>query len=268
MEAQYISSEENKIIKQINSLKMRKQRKKLGKFIVEGYRVIADCLSSNSQIIDFVVFSSSAIESLEGKKLFKTLMLNHKVFEVPDKLFKKITETENPQGMLAVVSMIDFKLDTLLNKEDNSIFVILDRIQDPGNMGTIIRTAVAINAKAVILTKGSVDPYNSKTVRSTMGAVFNIPIIEIEDNSWVTALKENNIRLIGSTLDTQKSYLQIDYSGGLGIIIGNEANGIDPQLLEKVDEKVYIPIIGNIESLNASVAAGVLLYKAIEHVHK
>jgi len=264
MDILYISSEDNKIIKHINSLKMRKQRKKQKKFVIEGYRIISECLNKTPELIDYAVFTSNAMESSEGKRLSKSLQTTHKVFEVPDQLFKKISDTENPQGMLAVVNMTETNLSGLL-KEDDSIFLILDRIQDPGNLGTIIRTAVSINARAVILTKGSVDPYNSKTVRSTMGAVFNIPIIEVDDNSlWVEEFKQNNIRLIGSTLDTKKSYLDIDYSGTIGLMIGNEANGIDTELLQLVDDKVYIPILGNIESLNASVAAGVLLYKAVE----
>lgn len=264
MEIQYISSEENKIIKQINSLSMRKQRKKLKKFIVEGFRIINECFNYNPELIDYVIFSSNALESSEGRKLSKSLQQSHRVYEVSDKLFKKISDTENPQGILAIVNITEYKLEDIIG-EDNSLFVILDRVQDPGNMGTIIRTAVAIKAKAIVLTKGSVDPYNSKTVRSTMGAVFSIPIIEVDDNSkWVNEFKENNIKLIGSSLDTDKNYLNLDYSGSLGIIIGNEANGIEPGLLEMVDEKVFIPILGNIESLNASVAAGVLLYKAVE----
>lgn len=264
MESQYISSEDNKIIKQINSLKARKQRKKLKKYIIEGYRIISECISHDPKLLDYIVFTNSSIESSEGKKLFKALQSTHRVYEVPDKLFKKISETESPQGILAVVNMQEFNLNELF-EEDDSIFVILDRIQDPGNMGTIVRTAVAINAKAIILTKGSVDPYNSKTVRSTMGAIFNIPIIENDNNTdWINAFKNNNTKLVGSSLDTNNSYLDINYDGRIGIIIGNEAKGIEQDILDIVDEKVYIPILGRIESLNASIAAGVLLYKAVE----
>lgn len=264
MDNQYVSSEDNKIIKHINSLKLRKHRKMQNQFIIEGLRMIAECKDLNPDLIDFVVFSSNALESLDGKRLFKQIHNIFKVYEVSDKLFKKISDTENPQGILAVVKMPQYNILELLNKE-NAIYVILDRIQDPGNMGTIIRTAVSVNAKAVILTKGSVDPYNSKTVRSTMGAILNIPIVEMENNAeWITGFREKNIRLIGSSLESEKSYVDADYSGNIGIIIGNEAKGMDRDLLGIVDENVYIPILGKIDSLNAAVAAGILLYKAIE----
>ena len=110
----------------------------------------------------------------------------------------------------------------------------------------------------------TLDPYSSKTLRATMGAIFHLPIIQCNNDDWVGYLKENKVKLIAADLDTDKTYIDIDYNNNIGIIIGNEANGIDEKVLAKADEKVIIPILGKIESLNASVAAGILIYKAAE----
>ena len=131
-------------------------------------------------------------------------------------------------------------------------------------MGTIIRTSESANVDAVFITKGSVDPYNDKVLRATMGAVFHLPIIQCQDDAWREYLKERNVKLIAADLDTDKTYVDINYDGNIGIIIGNEANGIDKKILNNVDETVIIPILGRIESLNAAVAAGILIYKAVE----
>jgi TrmH family RNA methyltransferase len=187
------------------------------------------------------------------------------IYEVPGQLFNKIAATENPQGIMAVANMRNITLESLELEDDKELlFVVLDRIQDPGNMGTIIRTSEGAKADAIILTKGSVDPYNDKVLRATMGAIFHLPIIQCKDDAWIEYLKEKNVRLIAADLNTDKTYVDIDYDGSIGIIIGNEANGIDEKILYNADEKVIIPILGKIESLNAAMAAGILIYKAIE----
>ncbi len=234
-------------------------------FVVEGIRIIDECLGYSGDI-ESVVYSKHLHTVRGGTDLIERISeKNHVIYEVPDQLFRKLAATENPQGIMAVVNMKDTALDDLELGENGDLFVvILDRIQDPGNMGTIIRTSESARVDAVIVTKGSVDPYNDKVLRATMGAIFHVPIVQCTDSTWIKYLREKNVKLIAADLNTEKTYVDIGYDGDIGVIIGNEARGVDDKILESVDEKVVIPILGNIESLNAATAAGILIYKAVE----
>jgi TrmH family RNA methyltransferase len=132
-------------------------------------------------------------------------------------------------------------------------------------MGTTIRTAEAAGVDAVIVTKGSVDPYNSKTLRAAMGAIYHMPIIQVDsDDEWLGLIKERGIKILAGGFEESQDYRSVAYDGSIAIIIGNEANGVDSTLLKAADIIVKIPILGKIESLNASVAAGIIIYKAVE----
>lgn len=265
MEKNMITSETNSIIKYVKSLQLKKNRMKHMQFTVEGLRIVEECVKHNGDIA-YIIYSEEIYSTQGAEKLLdKIALAGYTLYEVSSQLFSKISTTENPQGIMAVVHMKNRSLEEIKSQKGKELFfVILDRIQDPGNMGTIIRTAESANADAVIITKGSVDPYNSKTLRATMGAIFHMPIIQCDDDRWLDDLKENEVKLIAADLDTDKTYIDIDYNTSIGIIIGNEANGISEALLSKVDQRVIIPILGKIESLNASVAASILIYKAAE----
>lgn len=260
-----ISSENNVIIKHIKSLRFKKHRMKNLQFVVEGVRIIDECLKHDGDI-EYVVYSKELHEVRCGTDLLNRISKKgYTIYEVPGQLFNRLAATESPQGIMAVVNMKNITLEDLEFKTDGELFlVILDRIQDPGNMGTIIRTSEGAGVDAIITTKGSVDPYNDKTLRATMGAIFYLPIIQCKDDVWIRYLKQKNVRLIAADLNTDKTYIDIDYNGNIGIIIGNEANGIDDKILCDIEEKISIPILGKIESLNAAVAAGILIYKAVE----
>lgn len=265
MKAKLISSENNAIIKYIKSLRLKKQRTKNLQFIVEGVRIVDECLRHDVDI-EYIVYSKDLHRVRNGTDLLNRISeKDYTIYEVSDKLFNKLAATESPQGIMAVVNMKNITLEDLELRDDKKLFfVILDRIQDPGNMGTIIRTSEGAEVDALIVTKGSVDPYNDKVLRATMGAVFYLPIIQCEDDTWIKYLKEKNVKLIAADLDTDKIYVDINYNENIGIVIGNEANGIDKRILSVVDEKVMIPILGKVESLNAAIAAGILIYKAVE----
>lgn len=260
-----ISSESNAIIKHVKSLQFKKQRVKNQQFVIEGIRIIEECLKHNGYI-EYIIYSEGLYNVQGGTDLLnKVFEKDYVIYEVPDRLFNKIATTENSQGIMAVVNMENITLEDLELKDGSELFfVILDRIQDPGNMGTIIRTSESANVDAVIVTKGSVDPYNDKVLRATMGAIFYLPIIQCKDDAWIEYLKEKNVKLIAADLNTDKTYVDINYNGNIGIVIGNEANGIDEKILYNVDERVIIPILGKIESLNAAIAASILIYKAVE----
>ena len=179
---------------------------------------------------------------------------------VTEKVFSGITDVTNPQGILAVIEK-----NTDINEIDynQNLFLVLDNIQDPGNVGTILRTADSINLKQIIVSKGTADCYNPKVVRSTMGAIFRVKVIECEDlKKVVKEMKKRKIKVYATDLQTDKSIYDVDYKKS-AIVIGNEANGVSKELLEIADEKIRIPMIGKTESLNAAVATGIILYEVV-----
>ena len=179
---------------------------------------------------------------------------------VTEKVFSGITDVTNPQGILAVIGK---NTDIKEIDYNQNLFLVLDNIQDPGNMGTILRTADSVNLKQIIVAKGTADCYNPKVVRSTMGAIFRVKVIECEDLKKVLKeMKKRKIKVYATDLQTDKSIYDVDYQKS-AIIIGNEANGVSRDILELADEKIKIPMIGKTESLNAAVATGIILYEAI-----
>ncbi|NLM05166.1 MAG: RNA methyltransferase [Clostridiales bacterium] len=267
MNKKIISSQQNRLVKHARLLHNKKNRTLHKQFIIEGIRAVEEYIKYDASI-SYTLYSEDIENVSGGLELLNKLKDKYEAHKVSKEIFKKISDTENPQGILSIVGIKEYDLNEM-NFEDNPLFIVLDRIQDPGNMGTIIRTAEAVGAEAIILNKGCTDPYNPKTVRATMSALLHIPIIETNDNDdWISVFKRHDIRIIGSSLDTDKSYLDIDYRGGVALIIGNEANGIDEKLFPIIDTFIKIPITGKIESLNASIAAAILMYKASEYKMK
>ena len=176
-------------------------------------------------------------------------------------MFDAMAETVTPQGVLAVVRMPEYSLEEMITQAGT--LVLLENLRDPGNLGTIIRTAEAAGVSGIILSKESVDVYNPKVIRSTMGAVYRVPFLYVEDfKELLTELQRKQVRLLAAHLKGDKNFDKADYSGKIGILIGNEANGLSEEVSELADEKVLIPMAGAVESLNAAVAAALLMYEA------
>ena len=171
-----------------------------------------------------------------------------------------MTDTENTQGIIGVVK---FKQRTLEKNwtDDNRFVLILDRIQDPGNMGTIIRTADAAGVDAIIALKGCVDIYNPKVIRSTMGSIFDMNVIHATQEEALRILKLKKFDIVSSYLDTNNYYNTVEYNHKTALVIGNEANGINEELVSKSDVLVKIPIYGKAESLNAAISSAILMYE-------
>ena len=175
---------------------------------------------------------------------------------------RAIFYTDNPQGILAIIKIKTCELENLF--VDGSFLVVLDSIQDPGNMGTIIRTADAAGASGIIVSKGCVDIYNPKVLRATMGSIFHIPICLYDDmTELIIQLKERAIKVFTSFLKGGANYSEQDMSGNIALVIGNEANGISKEIASLSDFLVRIPMIGRAESLNASIAAAILMYEVV-----
>ena len=205
--ANMITSSSNKLIKEIKLLHKRKERWAKRCFFIEGIRAVEQCIKSGAKI-KYIVYSDELSEDDSDRVLSSIDEERYEIYEVSDKLFKEVSDTENPQGILAVVEFREYQLKDIL--KENNFIIVLDRVQDPGNLGTIIRTADAFGSNGVIVTSGCVDVYNPKTIRSTMGSIFQIPIVHMDDTiKALEALKSENISIISSSLDTDKySYVE------------------------------------------------------------
>ena len=178
-----------------------------------------------------------------------------------DNVFERVSDTQTPQGILCVVKQPEYNLQELLKKE-NPHFVVLDNLQDPGNLGTIVRTAEGAGVDAVFMSKDCVDIYNPKTIRSTMGSIYRVPFIYIEDiPNLLDVFKQNGIQSYAAHLDGENAYDQENYKEGTAILIGNEGNGLREEVWKNADILVRIPMCGQVESLNAAIAASVLMFE-------
>lgn len=256
-----ITSSSNQLIKDIRLLYKKKNRWERKEFFIEGTRSVEQCLKSDGRI-KHVVYSSELLNE-EGLNLIETLEdSKYKVFDTSAKVFKSISDTESPQGILAVVEIKESDFGDMLS--ENNFLILLDRVQDPGNLGTIIRTADAFGANGIIVTSGCVDVYNPKTVRSTMGSIFQIPVVHIDDISEaIGLLKGEHISIIASSLDTDTYSYDMDFKKDCALVIGNEGAGISTEVIEQSDQLVKIKMTGKAESLNAGIASGVLMYEVL-----
>ena len=255
-----ITSKDNDFIKHLKKLKDKKYREEYGEFIVEGIKMIQEAIDEKAIIKDIIVCDDCKNQEYFSKEFLYEIAKYNCIY-VTEKVFLQITDVTNPQGILAVIDKK--KINSDINY-DSDLFLILDNIQDPGNMGTILRTADSINLKQIIVAKGTADVYNPKVVRSTMGAIFRVKVIEIEDlTKVVKEMKKRKIKVYATDLATNSSIYDVDYKKS-AIIIGNEANGVSKQLLDLADQKIKIPMIGKTESLNAAVATGIILYEAVK----
>ncbi len=249
-----IKSKDNKLIKDIKRLKERRYRTSSNKFIVEGFRFVREALASSFNV-PYVLLS----ENKKDKFLLEeNLKFGTKFFLVSDEILKSICSTDTPQGIVAIVENKKVHVDDL-----EGFYILVDKVQDPGNMGTIIRTANAAGAKGVIITKGSVDIYNDKTLRATMGSIFKIPIIIDEDLIVLRSLKAKGFKLVVSSLDTNNNFYDVNLKEKIIIAVGNEGNGISEEIFSLQDIKIKIPMPGDAESLNVGIAAAIMMYEAV-----
>jgi len=250
-----ITSTSNPQVKRLLQLqKKSKARNEEGVFVVEGPRM-------------FVEVPKERVENVYVSETFynkKKHELNWEEFPLEilsENVFKHVSDTQTPQGVLCIVKQKKHNLDALLDIE-HPHFMVLDNLQDPGNLGTIVRTAEGAGVDAVFMSKDCVDIYNPKTIRSTMGSIYRMPTIYIEDTVKLLELfKEKGIKSYAAHLDGKKSYDKEDYRKGTAILIGNEGNGLRDEVSNKADVWVRIPMEGQVESLNAAIAASVLMFE-------
>lgn len=257
---QVISSKENEIIKNIKKLKEKKYRDLNNEYIIEGIKIIQEAIQENAKIKQIIICDDCEKNSNISQEMMYEIA-KYECIYVTNKIFTSLTDVKNPQGIMAIIEKNRSKEEEIDYNQD--IIVALDDIQDPGNLGTILRTVDSIGINQILVSKGTADSYNPKVVRSTMGAIFRVKIIECEDlEKTLKEIKKHKFEILVTSLQTENSIYDIKYNKKV-IVIGNEANGVEEKIQNMADVKVKIPMLGKTESLNASVATGIILYEYV-----
>lgn len=251
-----ITSKQNEQIKWAKRLLQKKYRDNEGLFCLEGVRVIEEALAAG--LVHSLYFNERLFNTDRGRELFNQVQAKQVPhFECTWPVLSELTETVNSQGVVAVVHKPVWQLQT------QGLLLIADEIQDPGNMGTLIRTAVAAGVQGLLVVDGSVDLYNPKVLRASMGAILQLPHWFVNRKELLEIIETNSITLVVADLFDAQTYWSVAYPPNLALVIGNEARGVHSDFREKSNLRVKIPLVGSVESLNASVAAGVLMYEIL-----
>ncbi len=236
----------------------RNYRKKSGRFILEGYHLLNEALEAEVEI-ETILYTDEFV----GRAINRRLLAKAgetRIIKVPSKVFKAIAQTENPQGVGAIARFSRCGVNSV--KEDDRFFLMLDGIQDPGNLGTIVRTAAAAPIDGIFLLPGTVDPYNPKALRATMGGVFNLPVHQVSGIEQCCRLfAQKDFQFVAADPRGETFYHDVDFSRPSVVIIGNESRGVQNKLLEKADTRAVIPLEGKIAALNAAVAASLFIFE-------
>lgn len=258
-----ITSIKNPLIKEIKALYRKKDRIKNNAFIVEGIKIIEEMIL-NDYPLKNIIYTDQLLNSKDGSKFFEKIKELNNLVYVPNNVFKEISDTENPQGVLGVAKFEHKSLEDIIIKE-RPFLLYLDEVQDPGNMGTIIRTADAFNADGIIIQDGCVDPYNPKVVRATMGSIFRVPLYYTSDGSnGLIRLKDMGIEIYSTSLDDSIPIYDANFNHSFVMVIGNESKGVSEEIFSISDKLIKIPMPGKSESLNAGVAASIIMYEVMK----
>ncbi len=238
-----ITSVNNQLIKDLFSLQQKKARLAQNKFLIEGLHLVEEAYKTNN--LEIVLSTDETL--LSNFKNTKNILVN-------DLIINKLSTTKNPQNIIGVSPIKENKYTEAYQ------YVVLDGINDPGNLGTIIRTSLALGVNNLILSNNTVDVYNEKVVRATQGAIFKANIYYTDLKEIYTKLKQENIKIITTSLNAKKTLNEIEKIEKFALVVGNEANGISEVSIKNQDETIIIPIKNDIESLNVAVAASIVLY--------
>ena len=250
-----IRSKDNKIWKRCEQLTMRKYRDRSGLYLIEGENLLDEAIRNHVRI-ETVLVREDCQKALPPEAADKAFLL-------AARLFDKLAQTVTSQGILAVVAKAEVRKEDFIGLPGSN-FIVLDRLQDPGNIGTILRTADAAGYRLAILMKGTADVYAPKVVRAATGSLFRMPVVSMASTEeLVEFTRAAGNKLTATCLDAQRCYYDEDLTHDIALVIGNEGSGVAPALIESSELRIKIPMQGNIESLNAAVAAGVLMYEAM-----
>lgn len=246
---EHIQSTKNLRVKDWKKLLTKKERELTGRYIIEGEHLIDEALKTN-EVIEIILQENIQLpDSWMSRDM-------PPITTITADISKIISDTKTPQGFFAICRKKESTLDFTKHKR----FLLLDGVQDPGNIGTMIRTADAAGIDVVIMGEGSGDLYNPKVIRSAQGSHFHLPIVYGDLHTWIESFKKSDIPVYGTALEGAVSYKEITPTEAFALIVGNEGAGVASDILNKTDKNLFIPIYGQSESLNVAVAAGILLY--------
>lgn len=256
-----ISSTTNKQVKYVSNLvKKAKARREEDLFVAEGVRM---CSEIPKDRIRALYISKSFAAQSQAAALIKGV---RSVEVVTDEVFQALSDTQTPQGVLALVQQYHYELKDILpasGQKENALIMILEHLQDPGNLGTILRAGEGAGVTGILMDHETADIYNPKVIRSTMGSVLRVPFVITDDLAGaVHDLKDRGVKVYAAHLKGTRSYDQMDYHGPSAFMIGNEGNGLTQETAALADEYILIPMLGKVESLNAAVASSILMYEA------
>lgn len=255
-----ITSAQNPLIKETKKLQQKKYREEKCQYLIEGVRLVEEAYKTGQIVAAF--YDDTLLKTSRGMALLHTIESeNITLTEVSTQVLSTLAETETPQGIVAVLQKQSFGLAGFTPSQ-SGVILICDGVQDPGNLGTMLRTAWAAGVDALVCLPGTVDPYNGKTVRASMGGIFHVPVYLAPDwqelQQW---LRSRNYQLVAGVPEESKNYARVKYDKKVALVIGNEAQGLINIKNEAVDIRVSIPLSKGAESLNAAVACGILLYE-------
>jgi len=254
-----VSGRHNQRLKELRQAFRRAEMTPQGECAIEGVKLLEEALQSGLHL-DSVFFSESARPLAD--RLLPQINTRTKTLILPNTLFNSIVPTESPQGVAALLKLHAFSSDHLLDRSSHGPLIVAAGLQDPGNLGTILRSAEAFGAAGVFLTEGTVSPYNWKVLRGSAGSCFRLPLLRISSTELLPLLRTRNVRLIATSSHHGTPLPQISWTLPLAIFIGNEGAGLPRDLIREMDETLVIPQRSEVESLNAGVAASIVLYEA------
>jgi TrmH family RNA methyltransferase len=253
-----VTSPQNSLLKELRRSFHRSEPTEDGFCAIEGVKLVEEALRSQLRI-RAVVFSESGVARAD--RLLPQLKAQVETIRISDETFRSVVETESPQGVAALVAFRESTLEMMLEKDD-PLLVVAHGVQDPGNLGTIIRSAEALGADGLVLSEQTVSRFNAKVVRASAGSVFRLPCVASKFEDLPAAMKSKGMRLIGSSSHKGTAAQQANLKGGIALVIGNEGAGLPQKVVAALDEMVTIPHRAGVESLNAGIAASILLYEA------
>ena len=255
-----ITSSSNPRVKQIVQWQNKaRERRDAGIFLTEGFKMFGE--APEDRILEVYIADdtwdrAAAIPGMR-EKLIRTGCET-----VTSELFRKMSDTQSPQGILCVMKRPRYRLEELLSAP-KPLFIVLENLQDPGNLGTIVRSGEGAGVTGIIMGGGTADIYNPKTIRATMGSVFRVPFVYTEDlEGAVEGLREKGVRVYAAHLEGERYYDSFSFREGTAFLIGNEGAGLSRELASRADSYLKIPMEGSVESLNAAVTASILMYEA------
>lgn len=258
-------SRQNPRVKYLRRLENRRFREQEGVFLVEGIRFVEEAVNS-SWPVEMIFYSKKINENIRGSAVLEgAASKGIALAEVDETLIKELTLTNTPQGIIAVVKQRKTSLEDIRPGDKPALLVLVDGVQDPGNLGTIVRTAHAAGVDGVILLKGTVDVFNPKALRATMGSIFHVPVIQgdLTANEVMPYFDRRGVKTVAGDIRSNKTVYESDLTVPCAIVVGSEASGVSDEVIGMVSERVLIPMPGLAESLNVAISTVILLYEAV-----